>query len=135
MVSAGIFTLALKYLPDCLTGLIPVSFIGLEGDVVTASANLFLVLIISFVGACTTIGNKFDPQSINLLTPQVSSISDATLLLGPPMSQSSMADGAMLYQWQYAQGTLVGGSGAHVAILFDSEGTMVKVQHMSSTEN
>jgi hypothetical protein len=96
--------------------------------------KLFLVLIISFVGACTTIGNKFDPQNINLLTPQVSSISDATLLLGPPMAQSAMPDGATLYQWQYAQGTLVGGSGAHLAILFDSEGTMIKVQHMSSTE-
>ena len=95
--------------------------------------NLFLVLIITFVAACTTVGNKFDPQDINLLTPQVSTISDATKLLGPPMAQSALPNGAMLYQWQYVQGTLVGGSGAHVAIVFDAEGTMVKVQHISST--
>lgn len=95
--------------------------------------NLFLVVIIIFITACTTVGNKFDPKDINLLTPQVSTISDATELLGPPMAQSVLPDGAMLYQWQYAQGTLVGGSGAHVAIVFDAEGTMVKVQHMSST--
>jgi len=95
--------------------------------------NFFLMVIITFVAACTTIGNKFDPQDINLLTPQVSTISDATNLLGPPMAQSALPNGAMLYQWQYAQGTLVGGSGAHVAIIFDGEGIMVKVQHISST--
>jgi len=88
--------------------------------------NLLLVLIISFVAGCTTpIGNKFDPQSVNLLTPKVSSFSDATLLLGPPVSESSVADGGMLYQWQY----ITAGYGAHVAILFDSEGTMVEVTH------
>ena len=96
--------------------------------------NLILALTIIAVAACTTIGNKFDPQNINLLTPKVSSISDVTQLLGPPMAQSSMSDGSTLYQCQYAQGSLMGGSGAHVAILFDSKGTMVKVQHMSSTE-
>lgn len=95
--------------------------------------SLLLVLTLTFFTACTTVGNKFDIQNINKLTPQVSTISDATKLLGPPMAQSVLPGDAMLYQWQYAQGTLVGGSGAHVSIVFDSLGNMVKVQHMSST--
>ena len=52
-LSAGIFTLALKYLPDCLTGAIPVLLIVLELDKVTVSASLSLVLIITFDVAST----------------------------------------------------------------------------------
>ena len=83
--------------------------------------------------ACTTVGNKFDPHSVSQLQPSVSTIADATTLMGPPMSQTAMPDGNMLYQWQYAQGTAIGtGSGAHVAIIFDKQGVMVEVQHMST---
>ncbi|MDO8863713.1 hypothetical protein Q6D67_18635 [Haliea sp. E1-2-M8] len=96
----------------------------------TFATLLLMVCLVS----CTTVGNKFDPAKINQLQPQVSTIEDATALLGPPMAQSALPEGDMLYQWQYAQGTLVGGSGAHVAIVFDAEGTMVKVQHISRTD-
>ena len=89
--------------------------------------NLLLVLIISFVAGCTTIGNKFDPKNLDLLIPEVTTIADATRLLGAPVSESAMADGSILYQWQY----ITAGSGAHVGILFDSEGVMVRVTHKS----
>lgn len=91
-----------------------------------------IVILICCI-SCTTVGNKFDPQVVNQLKPNISTIDEATGLMGPPMAQSAMPGGNTLYQWQYAQGTIVGGSGAHVAILFDPNGVMLRVQHMSST--
>lgn len=83
--------------------------------------------------ACTTIGNKFDLAKVDQLIPGVSTVADAVRLLGPPRAESAMRDDAKLLQWQYVQGSVVGGSGAHVAILFDAMGKMVRVTHRSST--
>jgi hypothetical protein len=78
---------------------------------------------------CMTVGSKFDIANVDQLRPGVSSLTDAKALLGPPTAESTHADGAKLLQWQYSQGTLVGGSGAHAAILFDATGMMVRVIH------
>lgn len=96
---------------------------------------LLIISIILIFSGCTTIGNKFDPESINLLTPSISTMNDATSLLGPPMSESTLPNGNTLYQWMYSQGTLIGGSAAHLAIVFDSKGKMLKIQHMSNTKS
>ena len=77
--------------------------------------------------ACMTIGKKFDPALVDQLKPGVSTQRDAIELLGQPTSQSSMANGSTLLQWQYTQGTPVGGHSAHVAILFDKKDIMVRV--------
>ena len=55
LVPAGILTLALMYLPDCLTGLIPLSTIEDELDSVSVSANLSLVFTVT-VASASTIG-------------------------------------------------------------------------------
>jgi len=95
---------------------------------------LLTLLVATVVISCTTVGNKFNPEDVNKLTPGVSTLAEATEILGPPMSTSALPDGNMLYQWQYAQGTALGaGSGAHLAIAFDQSNTMIKVTHMSST--
>lgn len=85
------------------------------------------------LAACMTIGTKFDVAKVDQLKPGVSMISDAVQLLGPPNAESSMHDNSKLLQWQYVRGTMVGGSSAHVAILFDASGTMVRVTHKSRT--
>jgi len=81
------------------------------------------------LAGCVTVGTTFDVAKADQLTPGVSSIADATRLLGPVASESTMFDDSKLLQWQYVQGTPVGGSGAHLAILFDSSGKMVRVTH------
>lgn len=91
-----------------------------------------LAAVITAVGimtACTTIGNKFDPAFVDQLTPGTSTTDDAIRLLGKPSAVSTGANGSRLLQWQYVQGTPIGGSGAHVAVLFDQDGKMVRVTH------
>ncbi|GLC25047.1 hypothetical protein [Roseisolibacter agri] len=85
--------------------------------------------------ACVTVGNKFDPAKADQLTPGTSTIADATRLLGPISAETNMPDGTKLLQWQYSRGTAVGtGSGAHMAILFDTQGRMVRIAHRSTTK-
>jgi hypothetical protein len=94
-----------------------------------------VAMVATLCVSCMTVGNKFDPNSVSLLKPGESTIDDATELMGLPMAQSVMPDGNMLYQWQYVQGTPVGGSGAHIAILFTADGKMVQVKHISTQGN
>lgn len=87
-----------------------------------------LTLLIS-LGGCTTVGNKFDIAKADQLQPGRSTMSEAVQLLGPPTAQSTGQNNATLLQWQYSQGTLVGASGAHLAVLFGPDGKMVRVTH------
>jgi hypothetical protein len=81
------------------------------------------------VVGCATVGHKFAYDKVDNLVPGVSTTADATQLLGPPASESTYDNGSKLLQWMYSQGTMVGGSGAHVAILFDADGKMVRITH------
>ena len=88
-----------------------------------------LVLIVGLLLGCTTIGDTFDIDKVDELTPGVSTVAEAKRLLGNPSAESNYADGSKLLQWQYVTGTLIGGSGAHVAILFGRDGRMIRVTH------
>ncbi|RLM02496.1 hypothetical protein BIY31_23545 [Gibbsiella quercinecans] len=57
----------------------------------------------------------------------VTTTQDAEAILGKPVSQSTAPNNGTLMQWIYSQGTLIGGSGAHIAILFDKDGKMERV--------
>jgi hypothetical protein len=94
---------------------------------------LFFVGVIFAIAACIrTSGNKFDPQRVDELTPGVSTIGDALTILGPVSAESTYRDGSRLLQWQYTQASVVGASGAHVAVLFDNAGRMIRVTHKFS---
>ena len=79
-----------------------------------------------------TIGKKFDASRLDELQPAISSIDDAKRVLGPNSAESTSADGSKLLQWQYVQGSMIGGEGEHVAILFGPDGKMIRVTHKSS---
>lgn len=89
--------------------------------------TLFVVIAGAFLAACITIGKTFDPQKVEQLQPQKSTVADATALFGPATSETSYDNGNKLLQWQYSQGTPIGGGGAHVAVLFDQSGRMIRV--------
>jgi hypothetical protein len=93
------------------------------------------VLSVAFaiaVASCATIGHRFDYTRVSELTPGVSTRDDAIRALGTPTAESSYADGSRLLQWQYVSGNALGrGSGSHVAILFDRDGKMIRVTHVS----
>lgn len=95
--------------------------------------KLGALLVMFALAGCITVGNKFDPNVVNKLTPGISTEADATQLLGKPTAISSLAGGTELLQWQYSEGTIVGGSGAHVAILFGPDQKMIRITHQFST--
>lgn len=77
-------------------------------------------------------GNHFDTDAVSRLTPGVSTAQDAIALLGQPTGVSTNSDGSEIFQWQYAYGTAIGvGGAAHAAILFASDGKMIRVTHLS----
>ncbi len=78
---------------------------------------------------CITQGTRFDPNLTDRLQPGESTVHDATQLLGRPSAESRGANGEALLQWQYVTGTMIGGRGAHLAILFDSSGRMIRITH------
>jgi hypothetical protein len=71
----------------------------------------------------------FAVRRLSELVPGVSSVPDAVKLLGPTTSESTVGDGTTLLQWQYFEGS----KGAHVAIIFAKNGTMVRVMHKFQT--
>ena len=77
-------------------------------------------------------GNRFDSAAVARLVPGVSTTQDAIALLGQPTAVSANPDGSQVLQWQYAYGTAIGvGGAAHAAILFASDGKMIRVTHLS----
>ena len=96
--------------------------------------GVFLFLIISFIAGCSlNTGLTFDPQDAEELTPEVSSIIDAAQILGQPMKEDPMPEGASLYTWKHAEGTSGAKSSEHVSILFDPQGIMIKVYSISDS--
>jgi hypothetical protein len=92
---------------------------------------LFIIIGLTLaIAACTTIGKKFDPDRVDDLKPGISTIADATAILGPPAFESPGRNGARLLQWQYTRISAFSGlSGADIGILFDDTGRMIRVTH------
>jgi hypothetical protein len=83
------------------------------------------------LGACASqVGRQFDPALAGRLQPGVSTEADAMALLGAPEAVTTAADGRQMLQWLYVRGAVAGGSSAHLAIIFDGEGRMVRVAHL-----
>jgi hypothetical protein len=92
--------------------------------------RLFIIALTCAIAACTTIGNKFNPDRVDDLKPGVSTIVDATAILGPPAFESPDTNGTRLLQWQYTRISVFSGlSGADIGILFDDTGRMIRVTH------
>lgn len=91
------------------------------------SKSIVATAALAFVSACastTNLGAKVDQ-----LKPGVSTERDAVLLMGEPTARSARADGSMLLQWMERSRALFDAKAAHVAVLFDGAGRMVRVTH------
>jgi hypothetical protein len=72
---------------------------------------------------------RFHAQNVvGKLQPGVSTLSDATQLLGEPVA-TSMVDSGKLVQWIDIKGWPFRDHGAHLAIIFDESNKMVRVTH------
>ncbi len=65
--------------------------------------RLVILAAIAVLSGCATAGNKFDIAAVDHLQPGVSTIQDATTLLGPYQSQSVNSKGFHVYGWAYAR--------------------------------
>jgi hypothetical protein len=93
-------------------------------------SRLFIIAVTFTIVACTTIGSKFDPGRVDNLNAGISTIADATAILGPPAFESLDSNGTRLLQWQYTRISAFSGlSGADIGILFDDTGRMIRVTH------
>lgn len=93
-------------------------------------SRLWIVGLVFVMAACTTLGNKFDADRVRDLKPGISTIADATAILGPPAFESADSHGSRLLQWQYTRISAFSGlSGADIGILFDDTGRMIRVTH------
>jgi hypothetical protein len=92
-------------------------------------AALFAVVLM--VAACatpTTLANK-----ATQLRPGVTTEAEAALLLGPPNSRTVAGAGTLL-QWFEMNTGLASAKAAHLAVLFDASGRMVRITHQSRTD-
>ena len=83
--------------------------------------------------ACMTMGNKFDLHDADQFVPGVTTIQQAQEKLGTPTATNAMLNGATLQQWMYSQASMFGGSSSNIAILFDKDGKMVRIQSKGQT--
>jgi hypothetical protein len=90
------------------------------------------------VAACTstmTIGQPFDPSLASQFQPGVSTVEDATRLLGPRYLDSTNGAGQHVVEWYYTQATghssgEASAHGAMVKILFGPDGRMIRIVSM-----
>ena len=80
-------------------------------------------------------GPRFDPGAVAQLQPAVSTERGAVGKLGLPLADVyNYAGGSKLLHWHYVRGTPIGTSSeASAAILFDSDGKMVRVVFLGCT--
>ena len=62
---------------------------------ITARALVSMLLTMA-LAACVTVGTKFDVAKVDQLTPGVSTMGEATTLLGPAQSESTLNDNSKL---------------------------------------
>lgn len=85
------------------------------------------VLVVFFIASCaapTTLSEK-----TYQLTSGVTTIDQAISIMGSPKARSSVGAGGTLLQWMETRVGYMSANVAHVAILFDSSGKMVKITH------
>lgn len=91
-----------------------------------------LVICCLLLSACATSGNKFEMSEVDSMQSGVTTIQEAQARLGKPTSVSNMANGSTLLQWMFIEASAFHSTGRHVAVLFDSNGKMIRITHKFS---
>ena len=89
------------------------------------------LIVTGVAAACLTgcVAPKFYAQQVvDQLKPGVSTLGDATRLLGEPVASSAFDNGTLVH-WIDIQGSIFRKHGAHLAIFFDGSDKMVRVTH------
>ena len=79
------------------------------------------------VAGCASRGTDFDPKQVENLKPGITTLAEATRLLGAPNSVTIRADRSKLVQWIYLTATMGSMTKKHVVVLFDTNDVLVRV--------
>ncbi|NML17038.1 hypothetical protein [Azohydromonas caseinilytica] len=86
------------------------------------------------MAACGT-GRLVDGAApVDRLTPGVTTVADATALLGPHTAETGYPNGQRLLQWGAVAGSPSSPAARRVAILFGEDGCMVGVIHAAAQQ-
>ena len=85
------------------------------------------ILGMGFVVSCTSVGSKYNIEALPQLSPGSTTITEAVSLLGEPTHRNTLPDGTTLLQWNYSLVVYTTVRGTHHAILFDTNGIMLRV--------
>lgn len=85
------------------------------------------ILGMGFVVSCASVGSKYNIEALPQLSPGTTTITEAVSLLGEPTHRNTLSDGTVLLQWNYSLVVYTTVRGTHHAILFDSNGIMLRV--------
>lgn len=91
--------------------------------------TIFIALLplVLFLTSCASVGNSFDYNSINNLTPGDSEQKVIDTLNGQPCTRTSNDDETYDLTWQYVHGNMLGAKGFVTIIRFSEDGKMLKI--------
>lgn len=89
----------------------------------------FLILAITLLVGCASTGNNFNADSLAKLEPGITTVAQASDLLGAKPTQTiNRADGKQGVVWQYVNTTAFTGTDIKQAVLlFDEQGHFLRV--------
>lgn len=93
----------------------------------SVTITAFLLVAMLSLSACFSYGHRFDYAAVGRFAPGITTRGDAVQALGEPNAMSVNPDGTTLLQWQDMRASALGATSAHAAILFDKNGTMMRV--------
>jgi hypothetical protein len=98
------------------------------GSLVCAASVLAAALL---GAACSTAGLNSHGHQVEDFIPGITTVADATALLGPHTSEKGYPNGQRLLQWGSGAASSANPAARRVAILFGEDGRMVGVIHES----
>ena len=82
---------------------------------------------LALLAACATRGRPFDATAVSSLQVGVSTLDDATRLLGQPHAVTAQLNGTRTAIWMYAESSILGDSlSDQVVVDFDPRGLMLR---------
>ena len=92
---------------------------------------LIAVLFSLIVGTAqaATAGSEFEIERADAFQQGVTTIDEAKIQLGNPVSVSSDAEGNQLVWWKYVKVNVFGRDVRKLAVVFDKDGKMTRIAH------